>query len=117
MKILVKRIYEKPSDKDGVRVLADRLWPRGVSKSEASVDFWLKGLTPSAELRKWFHADKEKNYKKFSTKYEKELVENSATIKNELHKHNKTNITLLTAVRDIKNSHIPTLVDFLKKLV
>lgn len=114
MEILVKRVYEKLSNKDGFRVLADRLWPRGVSKTDAGIDLWLKEMTPSAELRKWFHADKKKNYAKFCIKYEKELMLNREIIKNELGKHKKTNITIVTAVKDIENSHIPVLVSFLK---
>lgn len=51
----VKRIYDDPSTDDGVRLLVDRLWPRGVSKEAAKIDLWAKELTPSNELRKWFH--------------------------------------------------------------
>jgi len=53
--INVKRAYEKPSAKDGARVLVDRLWPRGIKKSEARLAAWLRGLAPSYALRKWFH--------------------------------------------------------------
>src|SRR4051812_14523980 len=55
MAIAVKRAYEKPSAKDGARVLVDRLWPRGIKKSEARLEAWLRGLAPSDALRKWFH--------------------------------------------------------------
>lgn len=56
----VKRIYERPSKKDGFRILVDRLWPRGLKKSEARVDLWLREIAPSAELRKWFNHDPER---------------------------------------------------------
>ena len=52
--IQLKRVYEKPSRKDGVRILVDRLWPRGLTKERAAVNLWLKDVAPSTELRKWF---------------------------------------------------------------
>jgi|1185.fasta_scaffold230826_2 uncharacterized protein YeaO (DUF488 family) len=55
MAIQVKRAYEKPSPKDGARVLVDRLWPRGIAKSEAQLEKWLRDLAPSDALRKWYH--------------------------------------------------------------
>jgi len=55
--IKTKPIHETPARNDGVRVLVDRLWPRGVSKSDAKVDLWLKAIAPSSELRKWFNHD------------------------------------------------------------
>ena len=56
MSVEIKRAYEKPAAADGVRVLVDRLWPRGVSKQAAAITTWLRELAPSNELRKWFHA-------------------------------------------------------------
>src|SRR5437016_13845608 len=56
MPVAVKRIYEKPARSDGARVLVDRLWPRGVKKSAAALDAWLRELAPSDELRQWFHS-------------------------------------------------------------
>lgn len=55
-RVRVKRVYEQASPSDGVRVLVDRLWPRGLKKKEARIDAWLRDLAPSNELRKWFHA-------------------------------------------------------------
>ena len=56
MAVILKRAYEKPSAADGTRVLVDRLWPRGITKSAAALDAWLKDIAPSNELRRWFHA-------------------------------------------------------------
>ena len=56
MNIALKRAYEPPSRTDGARILVDRLWPRGVSKESARIDFWPKNLAPSSTLRQWFHA-------------------------------------------------------------
>ena len=58
--IRLKRAYDEPSKQDGMRILVERLWPRGVSKEKAAVDLWLKDLAPSTELRKWYDHDPEK---------------------------------------------------------
>lgn len=72
MDIRVKRVYEAPSPDDGMRVLVDRLWPRGLSKEKAHVDLWLKELAPSTELRKWFNHEPEK-WEEFRQRYWQEL--------------------------------------------
>lgn len=58
--IRLKRAYDEPSKQDGLRILVERLWPRGVRKEKAAIDLWLKDLAPSTELRKWFSHDPEK---------------------------------------------------------
>ncbi|WP_431312556.1 DUF488 domain-containing protein, partial [Sinorhizobium fredii] len=55
--VKLKRAYERPMDSDGKRVLVDRLWPRGVRKTDAAIDYWVKELAPSTELRRWFAHD------------------------------------------------------------
>jgi uncharacterized protein YeaO (DUF488 family) len=75
MKIKIKRVYEKPDKKDGMRILVDRLWPRGLTKEKASVDLWLKDIAPSTELRKWFDHDPVK-WKEFRKRYCQELKKN-----------------------------------------
>lgn len=72
MPVSVKRVYEKPARADGARVLVDRLWPRGLTKTSAGLDAWLKNLAPSNELRQWFHARPEA-WQAFRKKYLKEL--------------------------------------------
>lgn len=57
MSIQLKRAYDKPSVSDGVRVLVDRLWPRGVAKDKAAIDEWLRDLAPSDSLRHWYHTN------------------------------------------------------------
>ena len=74
MKIKIKRVYEKPDKEDGLRILVDRLWPRGLTKQKAKVDLWLKDIAPSTELRKWFAHDPGK-WKDFIKKYKQELHE------------------------------------------
>src|SRR6185503_9211105 len=79
MKLKLKRAYEPAAKADGVRVLVDRLWPRGVSKKAARIDHWLKEIAPSAQLRKWFDHDPAK-WAKFRQKYFRELDANRDTV-------------------------------------
>lgn len=73
MPVAVKRIYEKPARADGNRVLVDRLWPRGLTKSDAALKAWLRELAPSDELRHWFHA-RPGAWLMFRKRYLKELA-------------------------------------------
>ncbi|HIX35406.1 MAG TPA: DUF488 family protein [Candidatus Limosilactobacillus merdigallinarum] len=75
--IKLERIYTKPADLDGYRILVDRLWPRGISKVNAHLDLWLKEVGPSTELRKWFNHDADK-FPEFKQRYLKELQDNDA---------------------------------------
>lgn len=70
--IALKRAYEEPKESDGIRVLVDRLWPRGLTKEKARIDAWLRDLAPSNELRKWFHAHPE-HRREFRERYVREL--------------------------------------------
>jgi uncharacterized protein YeaO (DUF488 family) len=70
--IQLKRAYDEPSKQDGLRILVERLWPRGVSKEKAAIDLWLKDLSPSPELRNWFNHDPEK-WDVFRKRYWSEL--------------------------------------------
>ena len=80
MNIKIKRVYEQPDKKDGVRILVDRLWPRGLTKEKAAVDLWLKEIAPSTELRKWFGHDPEK-WRSFRGRYETEIRHNDDLVK------------------------------------
>src|SRR5579862_5617921 len=71
--VIVKRVYEKPARGDGYRVLVDRLWPRGLSKSQAALHAWLRDLAPSNELRRWFHTHSD-SWVSFRKRYLKELA-------------------------------------------
>ena len=72
MDIRIKRAYEEPSEDDGTRILVDRLWPRGISKQNARIDFWPKQVAPSNELRKWYGHDPER-WEEFKERYFAEL--------------------------------------------
>jgi uncharacterized protein YeaO (DUF488 family) len=78
-KLRLKRAYEPPAPEDGVRILVDRLWPRGLSKEKAAVDHWMKDIAPSAELRKWFGHDPER-WPEFRRRYREELRRQSALL-------------------------------------
>jgi uncharacterized protein YeaO (DUF488 family) len=72
MDIRIKRVYEQPDPGDGIRILVDRLWPRGLSKEAAKIDYWAKMISPSSELRKWFGHDPAK-WVEFQQRYAAEL--------------------------------------------
>jgi uncharacterized protein YeaO (DUF488 family) len=110
MSVRVRRVYESPEPEDGVRVLVDRLWPRGLSKDAARVDEWPKAMTPSTELRRWYHAG-EGSYEEFAGRYEAELAAPEAA---ELLAHvrelaRKGPLTLLTAAKAPEESHAAVL--------
>ena len=73
-RVKLKRAYESPAAGDGKRVLVDRLWPRGVKKTEAAIDYWMKELAPSTELRKWFGHDPAR-WDEFRRRYAAEVHE------------------------------------------
>ncbi|MFE5941621.1 DUF488 domain-containing protein [Streptomyces sp. NPDC056480] len=110
-RVRVRRVYETPSPDDGVRVLVDRLWPRGLAKTDAHIDEWPKALTPSTELRRWYHAT-EGAYEEFSRRYEAELeAPDAAAALDRLRSlAAKGTITLLTAAKDPSVSHTSVLV-------
>ena len=70
--IKLKRAYDTAAKKDGMRILVDRIWPRGVSKEDAAIDEWLKEIAPTSQLRKSFH-DGDVSYEEFCKKYKQEL--------------------------------------------
>jgi uncharacterized protein YeaO (DUF488 family) len=112
--IQIKRIYDTPTDKDGFRILVDRLWPRGVSKERAAIDIWLKEVAPSPGLRTWFSHDPAK-FEEFSERYRDELVHNPATNKLiELTKQHKA-LTLLYAAKDPAINHACVLCKFMQE--
>ena len=97
--IQLKRVYEKPSRRDGYRILVDRLWPRGLTKERAAVDLWLKTVAPSTELRKWFGHDPEK-WNEFQSRYRKELKEQKEALSLLKEKCKEQTVTLVYGARD-----------------
>jgi uncharacterized protein YeaO (DUF488 family) len=116
MTIAVKRVYEAASAADGVRVLVDRLWPRGLRKEDAAVKYWLRALAPSTELRQWFHANPEA-WRLFRKRYLKELVSPSAAAAVEkLHGlvEKKRKVTLLYASKNEEHNNAIVLKELLE---
>src|SRR5690348_2701964 len=110
--IKIKRIYEIHEEKDGFRILVDRLWPRGISKQKARVDLWLKEIAPSDKLRKWFSHDPKK-WSNFKSKYIKELENNPLLQRiKQLEKENKV-LTLLYSTKDSEHNNVVVLYEIL----
>ena len=114
-KISIKRIYNPPSPGDGFRILVDRLWPRGVSKTDAAIDQWAKDLAPSTGLRKWFNHDTAK-WERFQEKYRHELEERSAALRELLRTCGDRPMTLLFAAKDTKHNQAVVLKDMLERI-
>ena len=113
IEIFTKRIYDEPTSDDGYRILIDRLWPRGVSKEKAQIDLWAKELTPSNELRKWFHAAPGREAE-FETRYLTELHERKEQIDRLLESLDQSRITLVSAVKELDSGHMRVLRSFLQ---
>jgi len=110
--IALKRAYDPPDEADGVRVLVDRLWPRGLTKKSAAIDQWPKDVTPSTELRKWFHHDPDR-WDEFRRRYLAELKDKGSEL-DELRKLAQAGpITLIYAARDTPHLHATVLRDVL----
>lgn len=98
-RIHLKRAYEPPQTSDGLRVLVERLWPRGLTKARANIDLWLKEIAPSPELRKWFGHDVAK-WGEFRKRYAVELRRNAASLQTLRRLAAKGRVTLIYAARD-----------------
>jgi uncharacterized protein YeaO (DUF488 family) len=112
----IKRVYDLPGDDDGVRILVDRLWPRGLSKDKAAVNLWLKDIAPSDGLRKRFHG-KPEDWEQFRAAYAGELEEPVAhsavqTLRERLH---QGPVTLLFAARDEHHNNAVALKEWLER--
>ncbi|NBE51446.1 DUF488 domain-containing protein [Streptomyces boluensis] len=114
-RVRLRRVYETPAPEDGTRVLADRLWPRGLSKEAARVDVWPKDLTPSTELRRWYHGP-EGEFAEFRKRYEAELAGDAqrAALDEVRALAARGQVTLLTASKDLEHSHLAVLAELLK---
>jgi uncharacterized protein YeaO (DUF488 family) len=97
--IQLKRVYESYSQEDGLRILVDRLWPRGLTKDRAAVDLWLKDVAPSTELRKWFAHDPSK-WQDFQARYREELSNKKDSLALLKHHGKERTVTLVYGARD-----------------
>lgn len=101
--IRLKRVYDKPERGDGLRILVERLWPRGLTKQKARVDVWLKEIAPSHELRRWYGHDPER-WTEFQRRYRAELRENKVVLKELKQMTAGETATLLFAARDTERN-------------
>ncbi|OQD50713.1 MarR family transcriptional regulator [Enterobacter cancerogenus] len=113
--IQCKRVYEQASPDDGYRVLVDRLWPRGVKKTDLAYDEWCKTLTPSSALRKDFHS-KAIDFKAFTKAYKEELAQHKDEGQRLAALAKKQTLTLLYGAKDKEQNHALVLADWLRHL-
>jgi uncharacterized protein YeaO (DUF488 family) len=109
-----RRIYDDVSSEDGLRILVDRIWPRGIRKEDAQLDEWMRDIAPSTELRRWYGHDPDR-YAEFRRRYLAELHQparqQAARRLRETARHHR--VTLLTATRDLERSQAAVLAHWL----
>jgi uncharacterized protein YeaO (DUF488 family) len=113
MKIQLKRAYEPAEKHDGVRLLVERLWPRGLTKAKARIDEWFKEVAPSPELRKWFGHDPAK-WEAFRKRYLAELQGNPEAVERLRQRLKKGPVTFVYAAKDEKRNSALLLKEFLE---
>ena len=113
MAFRIKRVYEPPSPADGLRILVDRLWPRGLAKAAAKLDRWTKEVAPSTALRSWF-GHKPERFAEFRKRYAAEMADNPALAELRKLGRGKT-VTLLYGARDSEQNQAAVLLDLLRK--
>lgn len=116
MSIQLKRAYEPARRSDGVRILVERLWPRGVSKSEARIDFWAKEAAPSAELRRWFDHDPKK-WAEFRKRYFAELRSRPEALEPILEGIRSGPVTFVFASKETRFNNASALRDYVAKKI
>jgi uncharacterized protein YeaO (DUF488 family) len=110
--IRLKRVYEQPAQDDGTRILVERLWPRGLTKESAKIDYWFKDIAPSPELRKWYAHDIAR-WEEFTERYRLELRNNPKVVRLQQVIKEKGLVTFVLAARDIDHSSARLLRDYL----
>jgi uncharacterized protein YeaO (DUF488 family) len=113
--VQVRRIYDDPAEDDGIRVLVDRRWPRGVSRARAALDEWCTAVAPSDELRKWYGHAPDK-FDEFQARYRKELEEpeRAAALRHLRAMTSHDRLTVLTATKNVQISQATVLVELLR---
>jgi uncharacterized protein YeaO (DUF488 family) len=111
----LKRVYEEPSEEDGLRILVERLWPRGLDKKRAAIDVWMKDVAPSPEVRKWFGHAPEK-WDEFKRRYWAELEENPGPVAELRRRIREGPVTLIYAARDEEHNGALALCEYLNTI-
>lgn len=112
--IKLKRAYEVPEASDGKRILVERLWPRGLSKEDAQVDYWCKEVAPSTELRKWYGHQVER-WPTFCERYIEELQNNPKALTELQQQCQGQAVTFVYAARDEQHNSATVLKDYLER--
>ncbi len=115
MQIKIKRAYEPADDGDGQRILVDRLWPRGISKEKARIDYWPKELAPSTELRRWYTHDREK-WPLFKKRYFAELDANPVLMKELLDRIRRGTVTFVYSSKERKLNNAVAIRDYIEAI-
>ncbi len=115
MPVNVKRAYDKPDDRDGIRILVDGLWPRGVSKADLEIAIWEKGVAPSKALRTWYGHDPEK-WPEFRRRYREELGQSprKEALDHLVRLAGQGNLTLVFGARDAEHSNAAVIVEMIQ---
>lgn len=110
--IKIKRVYESFDKNDGLRILVDRLWPRGLTKGRAKIDLWSKDITPSDTLRKWFAHDSAK-WEEFKARYFQELKNKKEAVEVIKEKVREGKVTLVYGAKDTEHNNAQALKEYL----
>lgn len=113
IRIKIKRIYDPPGVEDGFRILVDRLWPRGLSKEKAKVDLWLREISPSNELRKWYGHDPQK-WGEFKKRYSREIAGKGEDLDLLVQKAKEGTVTFLFSSKEEKLNNAAALKEFVE---
>ena len=113
MSVRIKRAYEPPAPADGYRVLIDRLWPRGVARTNARLDEWARELAPSTELRRWFGHDPAR-FAEFRQRYVEELSAQEEKLRELRGRARNTTLTLVYGARDTEHNDAVVLAELLR---
>jgi uncharacterized protein YeaO (DUF488 family) len=113
MSIRTKRAYDNPSPADGRRILVDRLWPRGISKADAKIDFWAKAIAPSNELRRWYQHEGSK-WPEFKRRYFAELANNTEAVDELRDRMGSGPVTFVFSSRETERNNASALKEYLE---
>lgn len=116
MPIRLKRVYEPPAKSDGLRILVERLWPRGLTKEAAVIDQWMKAVAPSAALRQWYAHDPDK-WPEFQRRYRGELEANGEAVAALKSKSAGKIVTFVYAAKDEEKNSATVLKAFLDRAI
>lgn len=114
MDVRIKRAYDEPATSDGYRVLIDRLWPRGVAKTDAEIDEWARELAPTTELRRWFGHDPDR-FDEFRRRYTAELVTHEDKLRELRRRARNGRLTLVYGARDEEHNDAVVLAEVLRR--